>query len=45
MQYKKAIHELKLQRENKNGSEGDNEALSKLLKRREKDFNERVKVL
>ncbi len=39
MQFKKTIHQLKLQRQNKNGSDGDNEALSKLLKRREKDFN------
>lgn len=36
---------MRLQRENRNGNEGDNEAMGKLLKRKEKDFNERVKVL
>ena len=36
---------MRLQRENKNSNEVDNEAMNKLLKRKEKDFNERVKVL
>ena len=47
MQYKKAIHELRLENESKGrgGNSNDSESLVKLLKKKERDYNENIRLL
>lgn len=45
MSYKKTIHELRLTRDTRTSTDLDPEGLSKLLKKKERDFAERVKLL
>ena len=45
MSYKKTIHELRLARETRSSSELEPEGLAKLLKKKEREHAERVKLL
>ncbi len=45
MSYKKTIHELRITREARSTPELDPEGLNKLLKKKERDFAERLKLL
>jgi hypothetical protein len=45
MQYKKTIHELKLQKDSRATTELDGDGLSKLLRRKEKEFTEKTRAL
>ena len=45
MQFKKTIHELRLQKDSRATTELDGDGLSKLLRRKEKEFTEKTRAL